>query len=170
MDVRFCYSCQKKMPFVAGLCARCRGREGEQPGAEMDANNTDETPKMDRLTESEKWRATLLLLAVISIVVWVSKASQQQAPPQKPEETVEQREERHIRETRLNLERMIRARLRDPDSYQQISAVTLPSPEKGVIGLVVHYRAKNGFGGYTNGFASGNCDMTARNCKILRMQ
>jgi hypothetical protein len=158
------------MPFVAGLCARCRSKEGEPARAEIHLDNTGEAPKADRLTEPEKWRATLLLLSIIFVVFLVSKDDHPQAPAQKPEETAEQRNARYVRETAWNLERMIRARLRDPDSYQQISAVTLPSPEKGVIGLVVHYRAKNGFGGYTEGYASGNCDMTARNCQILRMQ
>lgn len=65
-----------------------------------------------------------------------------------------------IRDCYLSLEEKVRRDLRDPDSYQYIE--TRYTNDGGYLGLVVKYRAKNGFGGYSVGYASETCNIPSK--------
>lgn len=105
-----------------------------------------------------------ILVAVFVWWVWPEPAVKSKVEPASNDI------ERYKRTTVWNVELLIKARLRDPGSYQRDTAVTLVSPENGVIGAVITYRSKNGFGGYTTGYASGNCNMQAEDCKLITLE
>ena len=60
---------------------------------------------------------------------------------------------------------LVKANLRDPDSFEHIETRIIPANEKGQHAILMKYRAKNGFGGMNVGSALGTvaqttCDAT----------
>lgn len=64
------------------------------------------------------------------------------------------------------VEQWLKANLRDPDSYQHINTRITPV-DNGKHALVSSYRAKNGFGGYTNGVVIAEVDTDDCRAKIV---
>jgi len=65
-----------------------------------------------------------------------------------------------IRNCYLSLEEKVKRDLRDPDSFQYIE--NRYTNDGGYLGLIVKYRAKNGFGGYTVSYASETCNIPSK--------
>lgn len=197
MDVRYCGKCLAKMPFVAGLCAKCRGRESAPPAevATGDSNAPEEerdtprgkneppiqpTPKPaknksshDEATADEVIKGLVTLGCLFILIVGLWKCGTNDKPRDATitaPETPEQRAERNLDKAVITIEHLIRRRLKDPRSYDRDAVMPIISIENGVIGIVITFRAKNSFGGYTEGFASGNCNLDGEDCKLLRMQ
>ncbi|WP_141245963.1 SHOCT domain-containing protein [Mesorhizobium sp. WSM3859] len=61
------------------------------------------------------------------------------------------------------LVRMVTERLRDPDSFKHVETKT-SEPKNGRRTVLMEYRAKNGFGGYNVGYATG--EMNISTCAI----
>lgn len=59
--------------------------------------------------------------------------------------------------------RMVTERLRDPDSFKHVETKT-SEPKNGRRTVLMEYRAKNGFGGYNVGYATG--EMNISTCAI----
>ncbi|MER9859140.1 MULTISPECIES: hypothetical protein [unclassified Mesorhizobium] len=58
------------------------------------------------------------------------------------------------------LVRMVTGRLRDPDSFQHSETKTSKPDKSGHPTVLMEYRAKNGFGGYTVGYATGSLNIS----------
>jgi len=201
MDVRYCGLCDKKMPIVAGVCAKCKSRPGDPkaaarrearpvllncqhcghsvandakacPGcgsvsyAEESHLKTTKSSSQADVFDSLTTRDVLVGALVIFLLAWWLWPEPAQPPRQSRADDIE----RYKRHTIWNIERLIKARLKDPDSYKTNTAYTLVNDDQGVIGAVITYRAKNGFGGYSEGLASGNCNMQAKDCKIITLR
>ena len=65
-----------------------------------------------------------------------------------------------------NLKRAVKEQLRNPGSFDHVNTVTSPVDEKGTFGLIMTYRAQNGFGG-TNMEAVG-VEVDAKTCFFKR--
>ncbi len=63
------------------------------------------------------------------------------------------------------LERYVEDNLRDPDSYEHIETRIAPVSADGTHTVIMKYRARNGFGGMTIGYASG--EITNKGCQLL---
>lgn len=63
------------------------------------------------------------------------------------------------------LERYVEDNLRDPDSYEHIETRIAPVSADGMHTVIMKYRARNGFGGMTIGYASG--EITNKGCQLI---
>ncbi|TPL01370.1 hypothetical protein FJ938_20845 [Mesorhizobium sp. B2-4-14] len=58
------------------------------------------------------------------------------------------------------LVRLVTERLRDPDSFQHSTTKTSEPDKSGHRTVLMEYRAKNGFGGYNVGYATGSLNIS----------
>ncbi len=101
-----------------------------------------------------KRKIQILLFALITGAFLISAGgSDDNSKPEKPL----YQDEYAVQAT---FESLIKKQLRDPDSYEFISAEpTGPEQSDGRL-WTIQYRAKNGFGGYNVGTAVVSCDST----------
>jgi DNA-directed RNA polymerase subunit RPC12/RpoP len=138
-----CGECQREVSDSAIICPAC--------GYPLKIINEKKPPR-------KYGCGTLILLFVVAAIV-KGGYDQASAPPPAPLTRTQQIESQFSswNGAHRNLEETVKARLKDPDSYEHIE--TRYTDRGDYISVYMKYRAKNGFGGYVVETAVANCTL-----------
>jgi hypothetical protein len=110
-------------------------------------------PVKDEASVSDMLTSFIVLVVIVFLLYQCVSDDEPKRPVELTAEQIEKNNEyRALSEVRYD----ITSRLRDPDSYEVIDQDALTKSD-GSIAVVISYRAKNGFGGYTVNHAAYTC-------------
>lgn len=175
-QVHRCAQCGKPTPEKLAQCRHCQAPQGESVGADWWSRTFDNGPA------AKKGCLVFMVAIIVGLFLLVGRCAQSRQAAERAEEaaTVEQnaRDAAEQAENRRkgfhclspidgsepDLVAAVKQGLRDPDSYQHIETRVTPVDASGKHQLMMHYRARNGFGGMMDGVVTATVD--PRTCAV----